>query len=585
MSAPSEPVRPHPDAVSPDVARERLAARRLDAKAPQPRDPGPLLTSTIRLKVTDVMVYERNPRRASHERIVELKESIRVNGIEQIISVTRRPAEPRYVVAKGGNSRLTAAKALYDETHDERFLHYDFLYVPYPGETKLLAAHLRENEQRADLCFWDKANGYLALKADLECERGASLSLREFSRLLEEEGTPVSHVLLSLFQFAIDRLAALGPATEWLSRRSLVDVIQPAIGQLTRLARKLCFDDAWLQHTVIDPELRQIAASIDTASLAGQARERGLDAAQLVVSIRQRCADSLDVSRVGLERMCHLLDRQSDAAINTVREAGGLSASSAGDTPGARLHEVGEHSPAWTPITVDIPEPVGAQAMGESDRDAVGSRVPDAGAHAPAGTEDPARPVSGRAPAGGDGAVTVVPAPTEGRTGEVFREALLGFVRACGLDGCVHDAPGLPYGFMVEPPEPVGSRPALDRQAQLDEPALNRYLGWWWLVSLSRQNTASGLELVPRTSRYGRMAHDEEYWTRVCDATIGEPLLADRMNVMFDAMLNPGRAIGEWWAQLLDVARAFRRAHPERFTPPHWMELDADERLRRGDGT
>src|ERR1700751_4577138 len=77
--------------------RERAAAQRLDAHAPAPGASGPQLVSTIRLKVTDVAVYERNPRQATHERIAELKESIRVNGIEQIVTVTRRPNQKQYV--------------------------------------------------------------------------------------------------------------------------------------------------------------------------------------------------------------------------------------------------------------------------------------------------------------------------------------------------------------------------------------------------------------------------------------------------------------------------------------------------------
>src|SRR5579864_37519 len=193
--------------------RERAAAQRLDARAPAPGTSGPTLVSTIRLKVTDVVVYERNPRQASHERITELKESIRVNGIEQIVTVTRRPKQEKYVVAKGGNTRLLAAQALYEEARLPEFLYRDFLYVEYPGEARLLAAHLRENDQRADLCFWDKANGYLALKLDLEKELGRTLSLREFSKMLADDGTQISHTLLALFRFAVDRLSGLGPAT------------------------------------------------------------------------------------------------------------------------------------------------------------------------------------------------------------------------------------------------------------------------------------------------------------------------------------------------------------------------------------
>ncbi|BCG05451.1 hypothetical protein PPGU19_100190 (plasmid) [Paraburkholderia sp. PGU19] len=36
-------------------------------------------------------LYERNPRRATDDRISELKESIHIDGIKQMVTVTRRP--------------------------------------------------------------------------------------------------------------------------------------------------------------------------------------------------------------------------------------------------------------------------------------------------------------------------------------------------------------------------------------------------------------------------------------------------------------------------------------------------------------
>ncbi|NIF78075.1 chromosome partitioning protein ParB [Paraburkholderia sp. Cy-641] len=558
-----------------DPERERIAARRLDVSAPGPRAPEPELASVIRLKITDVMVYERNPRRVSHERVVELKESIRANGIEQIVTVTRRPGETRYVVAKGGNSRVTAATALYDETGDERFLYYDFVCVPYPGEARLLAAHLRENDQRADLCFWDKANGYLALKADMEQEKGAALSLREFSRLLEEEGTPVSHVLLALFQFAVDRLAALGPATEYLSRRALVDVIQPAMGALMRLARRLGFDDAWLQQHVIDPELLRVAAGF-VSEEAGH-HPVPLDAGNLVRAFRARCGDVLGVSSDGINRMTRLLEQTPDIGAKELRQAA--------EPSGIGLHAVRADSRLTgdgggaAPITeLDGDSGFASASRLEKGADPETLVAPDAGIPVegthPNATWGDERPTS----------TTLAPEPTSDTAADAFREALHVFERTCGLDGCVRDAPGLPYGFMVEPPTLEASQPALDDQARLGTDGLNRYLGWWWLVSLSRQNTASGLDHVPKQSVYARMARDDDYWARMCDACVGEPLLGDRMDVMFAVMLNPDRPIGLWWSKLAQAARAFRIAYPERFCPPRWNELDAVERLVRGEG-
>lgn len=559
-----------------DPGREFAAARRLDVPAPGPRAREPELTSVIRLSITEVRVYERNPRRVSHERIVELKESIRANGIEQIVTVTRRPDETRYVVAKGGNSRVTAATALYDETGDERFLYYDFVCVPYPGEARLLAAHLRENDQRADLCFWDKANGYLALKADMEKERGATLSLREFSRLLEEEGTPVSHVLLSLFQFAVDRLSALGPATEYLSRRALVDVIQPAMGALIRLTRRMGFDDAWLQHHVIDPGLLQVAADFTPETMQDD-HPAALDAGNLIRGFRSRCAVALGVSMEGLDRMSYLLEHAPDVDANELRQAGKQPAIEGGEVKA----EAGR--PAQHSLRADAkPEPVSAPHV-PLDACAVETAVPGVGSleserNSPLNDKRPASEPINR-----PSLLSADPPATEERAAVAFRDALNAFASTCGLEGCVRDAPGLPYGFMVEPPAPEPSQPSLDDQARLDADGLNRYLGWWWLVSLSRQNTASGLDHVPKQSVYARMARDEDYWARICDGCVGEPLLGDRMDVMFAAMLNPDRPIGLWWSELVHAARAFRVACPERFRPPRWNELDAVERLLRGE--
>ncbi|WP_343671356.1 ParB N-terminal domain-containing protein [Paraburkholderia heleia] len=574
------------------VAREALAAQRLDVLRPVAQTPEPHLSSVIRLRILDVMIYERNPRRASHDRIVELKESIRANGIEQIVTVTRRPTETRYVVAKGGNSRVTAAIALYDETRDERFLYYDFVYVPYPGEAKLLAAHLRENDQRADLCFWDKANGYLALKADLESERGEALSLREFSRLLEQEGAPVSHVLLSLFQFALDRLSALGPATVLLSRRGLVDAIQPGIGILLRLVRRLGFDDHWLQARVIDPHLAGIAARChpEKSDAAGTlAQHVPFDAAQLVDGLRQRLSGELGVPRVALDRMCHLLERVPDATGNALREVGGMPL----ERESSSTAPVVQADRALT--TAVLTKAVPSNPSGEAAERQL-STVPTVDETMSPTTVASISPSASGASMDGpqraqDGASTAMVDDVHQDSGshaaspshqDMFRAAVLDFARTCGLDGCVRDAPTLPYGFMVEPPPAGGARFSPDADAQRGEQLLNRYLGWWWLVALSRQNTATGVTRVPAGSLFAQMARDEETWNRICDASVGEPLLADRMDVMFDVMLNPDHPIGQWWDEVIRAARAFRAAYPERFASARWPEPGADERLQRG---
>ncbi|MGF6508345.1 chromosome partitioning protein ParB [Paraburkholderia sp. 32] len=575
--------------------RERAAAQRLDVKAPVAGTSGPTLVSTIRLKVTDVAVYERNPRQASHERIIELKDSIRVNGIEQIVTVTRRPKQEKYVVAKGGNTRLLAAQALYEETHAPEFLYRDFLYMEYPGEARLLAAHLRENDQRADLCFWDKANGYLALKLDLEGEFGRTLSLREFSKMLADDGTQIGHTLLALFRFAVERLSGLGPATASLSGRDVSGRIQPRIGAITRLVQKFGHDESWIQHQVLDPELEAVRVDFEQSGV--------LDVDRMVEALHVRCAERLDVSRTGLDSMLLLLDKVPDASADVLRasdiqarqskppRAAGASRSSmsnddapsdrsgggeAAGTPEARNtgHDSNEESDGGDDSDSGPPE--GSLAFPEVSRlrstllRAMGAPKADAGELREGMTQG-----SMENPA----SVSDIPPRIEtGMASGCFWQALTRFAEICGLDGCLRETSALPYGFMVEPPSLEPHEPALDRQAIESVAGRCRYHGWWWLVSLSQQNSPAGVAVVP-DGAFSRMIETDDTWQEACDTWIGEQLLTDRFYLMFFAILDPGNEAGGLYLDLMVAARAFRESHPERFVRRFWLAQGVDERV------
>jgi ParB family protein of integrating conjugative element (PFGI_1 class) len=573
--------------------RERAASQRLDVKAPVPGPSGPTLVSTIRLKVTDVAVYERNPRQASHDRIIELKDSIRVNGIEQIVTVTRRPKQEKYVVAKGGNTRLLAAQALYEETHAPEFLYRDFLYMEYPGEVRLLAAHLRENDQRADLCFWDKANGYLALKLDLEGELGRTLSLREFSKMLADDGTQISHALLGLFRFAIERLRGLGPATASLSGRDVSSRIQPRIGAITRLVQKFGHDESWIQHQVLDPELELVRNEFEHTGV--------LEVERLVEAFYVRCAERLDVSRTGLDSMLVLLDKVPDASADLLRASAIQALQSkppraAGASLASMSHGPGEISGGRETTGVSK-----ASSKGH-DGDEEGDSGDDSASGPPEGS--PAFPEvshlrstllkairTPKAEAGefragmiqesmeNPAAVSDIPSPIEsGIASDCFWQALTRFADICDLAGCLRETPALPYGFMVEPPSLAPHEPALDRQAIESVAGRCRYHGWWWLVSLSQQNSPAGVAVVP-DGAFSRMIETDDTWQEACDTWIGEQLLTDRFYLMFFAILDPGNEAGGLYLDLMVAARAFRESHPERFVRRFWLAQGVDERV------
>lgn len=171
----------------------------------------PIRPTPIIVAVDEIDVYDHNPRHLANDKYEEIKASIRASGMDQTLTITRRPDAPHYMIAAGGNTRLQAVKALWRETGDERFRSIHCLFRPWAGDTNTLVAHLKENDVRGDLSFIDRARGLTQLKKLIETERGRSLSLREFSAFLGEQGYSVSHPVLISIGYAIHSLESAIP--------------------------------------------------------------------------------------------------------------------------------------------------------------------------------------------------------------------------------------------------------------------------------------------------------------------------------------------------------------------------------------
>ena len=81
----------------------------------------PLTPTAMVRRLDEIKAYDRNPRLAANARFEEIKASIRVRGLETALPITRRPGEDRYMVSKGGNTRLKILNELFDETGEARF--------------------------------------------------------------------------------------------------------------------------------------------------------------------------------------------------------------------------------------------------------------------------------------------------------------------------------------------------------------------------------------------------------------------------------------------------------------------------------
>lgn len=167
--------------------------------------------TTFKLPIESLREYDNIPRRRTHASLTDLKESIRAKGILQIITVTKRPGEDFYIPYSGGNSRLKCAKQLFEERCEryERFAHLQVAYRAYTSESDIFAAHITENEVRADIPFWEKAKAAMELKRMIEAEQGRSLSVRELEAAFASKGIPSAKTSINYFAFAHIRLSEL----------------------------------------------------------------------------------------------------------------------------------------------------------------------------------------------------------------------------------------------------------------------------------------------------------------------------------------------------------------------------------------
>ncbi|QQF85520.1 ParB N-terminal domain-containing protein [Histophilus somni] len=158
--------------------------------------------------------YEHNPRKTRNPNFEMIKESIRRRGLDHKPNITRRPGEDFYIIADGGNTRIQALKELFTETKDPKFWSISCQYKPWQGETadsveaelNLLIGHLIENDTRADLSFIEKALGILQAKEYYEKKLDKSLSARELSSELENDGYIISHALILKMERCVNYL-------------------------------------------------------------------------------------------------------------------------------------------------------------------------------------------------------------------------------------------------------------------------------------------------------------------------------------------------------------------------------------------
>jgi len=198
---------------------------------------------SLRVEITRINCYERNPRCSKNPEYDRIKSSILTAGMDQPLLITMRPDESDYIVQAGGNTRLQILKELFEATGEDRFFWVDCLFVKWDRESTVLLAHLRENELRGNLTFIDKARAVFDIKAMITQELEASdIPHRRLARFLRDHGYSVSYAVISLMGYAVSILLPLLPtALESGLGKPLVERIR----KLHRVGRKIwCLRDA-----------------------------------------------------------------------------------------------------------------------------------------------------------------------------------------------------------------------------------------------------------------------------------------------------------------------------------------------------
>jgi ParB family protein of integrating conjugative element (PFGI_1 class) len=254
----------------------------------------------ILVPVMQVRTYDRNPRRTINPKFDEIKESIRAVGLLTPFNITRRPGEAHFIVCGGGNTRLVILQQLFQEGHAQ-FEQVELTFKSWRGEADAIAGHIGENDQRGEMCFWDRAVGIMDIKSTLEVEGGNSLSLRQFEAELKRFGLSVALANISLMKFALEWLAPLGQRLTGLD----VKRIQPRLNLLKRLAGLWEMDEAGFHEVIITPALHEHVQALSPDS--------GADAEQLMRRWEATLAERIGVDSPKFAKMLAALDKAPTA--------------------------------------------------------------------------------------------------------------------------------------------------------------------------------------------------------------------------------------------------------------------------------
>lgn len=253
----------------------------------------------IRVNITDIDPYDRNPRTEVNPEFGPIKESIRSKGLETILTITKRPGDAKYTLAKGGKTRLTILKELSKEDGGEKWLYQECLFEPFQSETALLSSHLIENMQRGAMSFWDTAQGIMAMRETMEQERSRPIGRDELQGEFAQIGVSLDVSFPNEAEFAVKHFSPLGVLAHGITRNDVRRSLRPQFNNIKEI---------WLKHPSFTEEMFELHYGEFIALY--QAGNDALDLPTLMNLIVSEYALILDLQVQQLESLCQLVTKK-----------------------------------------------------------------------------------------------------------------------------------------------------------------------------------------------------------------------------------------------------------------------------------
>ena len=449
---------------------------------------------SARINLDELVEYEQNIRTGVNPRYAELKESIRVQGITNQLSVTKHPITGKFIPFAGGNTRIRILKELFAETGDIKYKNLDVVVMPFTDHLSLLINHFAENELRGDVSFWEKAKGILMVKSELQADHDRFVTATDVQKVAKAKGLDFSLRVLQLYLFATDKLAPIGP---WLEFKSTQVSLSPTWGELEKICKLSGIDNADFfaaMQNCLQVTANELAAQVQsTGNASAESAEKTvkLDIPELITDMKGVAANLLKIELPVLDALLTIvsvektitpekLEALKRAAIDEAQSSNALGAMGAQNRAQAQQRPLLGAVAGVKKANGAISQPGSAQSATK------GSTPNNSVAH---GNTPASNGQQGEADSGMTASVQTQ-----------LREVL----EYLHLHHCIHTSPSAPFGYFMDIPDggiPIKS----DVDGSADIFRSMQTSMWKMLASISGQFDLRVVQAMPEESKWKRM--------------------------------------------------------------------------------